>query len=197
MPTALITGGSRGIGLALVEKYSMEGWDVYAPTRHEMDLSIDYMILTYCLELRRNGVKLDLLIHNAGLYKNQAFTKNLQREVIMVNLYGPISLTWDCLHKDLLTPEAQIIAMSSMDTLTLPKNQCFYNTSKAGLEAFMQSLAGEHPHLHFNILRVGLCYTGMFDPTLPINYTPKTPEEVANFLYTKTQLNQKDAIWTI
>ena len=39
MRTVFITGGSRGIGKAIAEKFEEEGYHVVAPTRQELDLT--------------------------------------------------------------------------------------------------------------------------------------------------------------
>jgi NAD(P)-dependent dehydrogenase (short-subunit alcohol dehydrogenase family) len=39
MPTALITGASRGLGSELVRQYAAEGWDVIGTQRRDMDMT--------------------------------------------------------------------------------------------------------------------------------------------------------------
>ena len=63
--TAFVTGGSRGIGQAVVEKFVQMGYDVYAPTREEMDLSSIISVEKF-LELHKND-SYDILINNAGI----------------------------------------------------------------------------------------------------------------------------------
>ena len=44
MPSVLVTGAGRGIGLAITEHMSRHGWDVYATARSEAALdSLDRM----------------------------------------------------------------------------------------------------------------------------------------------------------
>ena len=47
MRTVFITGGSRGIGKAIAEKFEEEGYHVVAPTRQELDLTSSESISKY------------------------------------------------------------------------------------------------------------------------------------------------------
>ena len=38
MPSVLVTGAGRGIGLAITQHMSERGWDVYATARSDVDL---------------------------------------------------------------------------------------------------------------------------------------------------------------
>src|SRR5437763_12296622 len=76
MPTVLITGANRGIGLEFATQYSADGWDVIATARQSSDELDALNVRVEPLELsdldsvasfggRIEGL-LDLLIANAG-----------------------------------------------------------------------------------------------------------------------------------
>ena len=77
MPTVLITGANRGIGLEFARQYSVDGWDVVATVR-EHSPEIDALnVRAETLDMRDLGAvagfgerldSLDLLITNAGTY---------------------------------------------------------------------------------------------------------------------------------
>ena len=81
MPTILITGGSRGIGRALVEDYAAHGWTVIATARSDSDLEeLNAMDHVEALELdvgddasidafigALGDRKIDLFLNNAGV----------------------------------------------------------------------------------------------------------------------------------
>ncbi len=59
---ALVTGGARGIGLEIVERLRLEGIEVVAPTRSELDLADPLGVANY---LSQAGA-FDILVNNAG-----------------------------------------------------------------------------------------------------------------------------------
>ena len=89
----LVTGGSRGIGAAIVGLYRKKGYTVEAPTRQEMDLS-DYASVQRFISARQ-GIGYDIIINNAGCnYINEidCVTDEDMQEMMWVNLLSPVCL---------------------------------------------------------------------------------------------------------
>jgi NAD(P)-dependent dehydrogenase (short-subunit alcohol dehydrogenase family) len=77
MPTILITGTNRGIGLEFARQYSADGWEVIATAREpsaELQAlgvlieEVDMQDLDAVVALGRRTRRLDLLIANAGIW---------------------------------------------------------------------------------------------------------------------------------
>ncbi|TMW68959.1 hypothetical protein Poli38472_001115 [Pythium oligandrum] len=108
--TILITGASRGIGLALVEQYQKDGWNVIAAVRNvqtadklqalapykivSMDTSDEASILKAAEELKDQVI--DVLINNAGIARNdtiESATRDSILDQFIVNTLGPFLVT--------------------------------------------------------------------------------------------------------
>ncbi len=110
MKTILITGISRGIGLALAERFLKNGDFVIgtstsgnAPTKHDrlltvqLDLTNSDSIAACTQVIIDSGKKIDILINNAGIWsgidENPTIDLSLLRKVLEVNLFGTVDFT--------------------------------------------------------------------------------------------------------
>ena len=146
MPTALITGASRGLGKELVRQYAADGWDVIGTTRREMDMRNPEQIARFGTQLK--GKPIDLLFCNAGISGKRgmalgSFDFQSWEEVLRVNLLGPAALA-EALVDHVAASERKTIALMSSrlgsigesSGMTLP-----YSTSKAALNMLAKGLA--------------------------------------------------------
>jgi NAD(P)-dependent dehydrogenase (short-subunit alcohol dehydrogenase family) len=136
MPTILITGANRGIGLEFVRQYSLAGWKVLATARnpqrptdlatlaaahknitlHELDITRENSILDLSTQL--NGKPIDLLIHNSGIYPRKGtriggLDYHAWRDTIETNLFGAMKVTEGLLPNVAASHRKQIAAISS------------------------------------------------------------------------------------
>ena len=155
MPTILITGTNRGIGLEFAKQYSGDGWDVIATARHSspelealrvqvapLDLSDADAVANFAVE-----APLDLFIANAGTSepKSPATAEDARawQSMMMVNAIAPYLLGRSLLPK--MANGGKMIAISSgMGRIGDNSGGWVpYRTSKAALNMAWNSLALE------------------------------------------------------
>ena len=154
--TVLITGGSRGIGAAVVSVLKKAGYNPVAPTRQELDLK-DRNSITNFIKKNKN-LKIYALINNAGINSPQWIEEigdeNID-ETIQVNLIAPILLARGFIPLLKKNKIAHIINISSMFGVIARGKQVIYSASKSGINGVTKSLALELAQ--YNILVNSIC----------------------------------------
>jgi NAD(P)-dependent dehydrogenase (short-subunit alcohol dehydrogenase family) len=157
MPTVLITGANRGIGLEFARQYSNDGWDVIATARHSSDELDRLGVQIEALDLsdvdsvadfpNRIDSALDLFIANAGTNQpmNTGGAENGRKwqTMMMVNAIAPFQLGEALLPK--MADRGKMIALSSgMGSIAENSGGWVpYRTSKAALNMGWSCLALE------------------------------------------------------
>jgi short-subunit dehydrogenase len=166
--TALITGGSAGIGLAVARRLAREGANLVLAARHPDKLE------SAAASVRESGIKvlavptdvgrrddlerlvettlrelgtIDLLVNNAGIEAFCHFADlPLERieDTIRVNLTSAVVLTRLVVPHMLAAGRGHVVNMSSTAGKLGPPFGAVYSTTKAGLIAFTQSFRGEY-----------------------------------------------------
>lgn len=184
---ALITGGSRGIGAAIVKKFAEQGANVaftYVSSATKAEALRD--------ELRALGVKaecyksdaadfkqaedlvaavqtdlgpVNILINNAGITRDTLMLRMSEQqwdEVIHTNLKSVFNLTKHCM-KAMLRTGGSIINMSSVVGVFGNAGQANYAASKAGIIGFSKSIAKEvgSRNIRTNVIAPGFIDTEM------------------------------------
>ncbi len=205
---AIITGGSRGIGRAIVERLLQEGWQVCTCSRKEEDLKRLYEELgkpeglyfkachvedrssakefvSFCVD-RLGGI--DLLVNNASLLglrvSVEEYPEEVWEEVIRVNINGVFYMTKYCL--PYMKEGSVIVNMSSGAGKRPAPFWGAYAVSKFGVEGFSLLLAEELRARGIRVyaLNPGATRTQMRAQAYPEEdpSTLKPPEKVAEFL---------------
>lgn len=165
---AIVTGGSRGIGKALVLMLAGEGADVaftYAKStedaqklsteitklgRKPLALQMDVADFDKAKELvekvKETFGRLDILVNNAGIIRDKALmmmTKEDWTQVIDTNLNGTFNVTRNAIVTFLKQKSGSIVNITSVSGVAGMSRQTNYAASKAGIIGFTKSLAKE------------------------------------------------------
>ncbi|HPE38092.1 MAG TPA: SDR family NAD(P)-dependent oxidoreductase [Bacillota bacterium] len=142
--TALVTGGSRGIGKAIADQLRNEGYDVIAPSRNEMDLSDDESVMKYCQYL--SGIKIDVVINNAGINDINDIERISDEELdrmIEVNLRSPIRILRAVVPKMKENNYGRIVNIGSIWGIVSKRGRTVYSVTKHGIHGLTKTLAVE------------------------------------------------------
>jgi NAD(P)-dependent dehydrogenase (short-subunit alcohol dehydrogenase family) len=164
---AVVTGGSQGIGRAIVERLSAEGASIAILARNEArsravaDEVVSRggsAIALSCDVAKRDQVqaavdtvtarfgKVSVLVNNAGIFRSASFldtTDQLWSELLSVNLTGMFIVGQVCARQMARQGSGRIVNMSSSAAQIAHSDQPVYAASKAGIEALTRAMAFE------------------------------------------------------
>ena len=186
---ALISGASRGIGLAIAQAYAAEGAKLcmVATNADALKAAADSLsigndaLMTAVLDVRDSKAcravvqdvtsrlgPIDVLINNAGIYKARSFLEYDSedfRALMEVNLIGVVNLTQAVLPDMLARQAGRIVNVASSAGKAGSRNQSAYNASKHAVVGLTRCLALETATsgVTVNAICPGLTQTDMVD----------------------------------
>ena len=207
--TAIVTGGARGIGRAIVERLAEAGADVVIgdfrldeaeTTASEIEkitgrrvraVRADVTDLKQVEALRDSALaafgKIDILVNNAGWDRLMPFLKttpDLWDKIISVNYKGVIHTCYAVLPHMAERKQGSIINISSDSARVGSLGEAIYSGSKAAVMAFSKTLAREHArdNIRVNVICPGLADTPLLDEIQQDPFGQKVLGSIVNYI---------------
>ncbi len=185
---ALITGGSRGIGAAIVQRFAEQGATVAFTYRssaeqanaiaeeinnnggkakaYQSDASSYEQAEALVKQVLEDFGQVNILINNAGITQDTLMLRMSEEQwdkVIETNLKSVFNLTKQVLRPMMKNRGGSIINMSSIVGITGNAGQANYAASKAGIIGFSKSIAKEvgSRNIRCNVIAPGFIETDM------------------------------------
>jgi NAD(P)-dependent dehydrogenase (short-subunit alcohol dehydrogenase family) len=203
MPTGIVTGASRGLGLALTRALVDRGWRVAVDARDGESLRAAWpeapgeVLVPGDVadpEHRRMlvaaaGERIDLIVNNASRLGPSPqpmladYPLEELRRVYEVDVLAPLALVQEALPR--LAPGACVIHVTSDAAVEPCPGWGGYGSAKAALEQLTAILAAEHPELRIYAVDPGDMRTQMHQEAFPgedISDRPPPEESVPGLL---------------
>jgi NAD(P)-dependent dehydrogenase (short-subunit alcohol dehydrogenase family) len=202
---AILTGASRGLGLALARELAAGGWRLVIDARGAEDLERAAEELRELTEVRAiagdirdtwhqaalveaAGERIDLLVNNASILGSSPqpaladYPLSVLESVFRVNVLAPLGLVQLALGR---MARGIVINVTSDAAVEPYPGWGGYGASKAALEQLGAVLAAEHPELHVYTVDPGDMRTRMHQEAFPgedISDRPPPEESVPGIL---------------
>ena len=203
MPTALITGASRGIGRECAGKFAQAGYNVAAVYLKSEEAALSLKKETGCEiykcdvsdckaarmtadEVFRRFGQIDVLINNAGIAEQALFsdiTEEMWDNMFSVNVKGVYSFTHAVLPHMIHEKKGRIINISSMWGQVGASCEVHYSAAKAAVIGFTKALAKE---VGPSGITVNCIAPGVIDTDMNRNHD----EETMNCLIDETPMSR-------
>ncbi|UQS82054.1 3-oxoacyl-[acyl-carrier-protein] reductase [Bombilactobacillus folatiphilus] len=194
----LVTGSSRGIGLAIAQEFARQGSHIILNARHAIDDEIKAQITQYgvqcwdfsadvtSMDSAKNLIAqimeqvghIDVVVNNAGITRDGLLNRMSEEDfnsVLQTNLVGTFNVIRQALRPMYKQRSGCFINLSSVVGLTGNIGQANYAASKAGIIGLTKSVAQE---VALRGLRCNAIAPGMIDTQMTQALSAKRQEEI-------------------
>ena len=203
MKTAIVTGASRGLGLALARALAERGWRLVVDARGGAALAEAWNGVPNVTPIAGNladvrhrralvaaaGPRIDLIVNNASVLGPSPqpaladYPLDELRHVFEINVVAPLALVQEAFPR--LAPGSRILDVTSDAAVEPYEGWGGYGSSKAALDQLTAILAAEHPELRAYAVDPGDLRTQMHQDAFPgedISDRPEPEESVPGLL---------------
>lgn len=169
----IITGGTGGLGKSITEQFKTAGWEVYALSRNDLDLSSESAIHTFFSVHDCN-----LLICAAGMIRDQPLAKideSTWDEIIEINFTAAKKCAVAAIPAMINKGAGHVVFISSYAANHPTIGQAAYATAKAAMLGLTKDLALRHGS---NNIRVNAILPGFMETHMTENVSAKRKQEV-------------------
>lgn len=164
MKTVVVSGASRGLGLAIVQDFldgpyrvaccarspeappALAGADPDRFHYASVDISDESQVRDFVAGVRTRWGSVDILVNNAGIAREGILgLQDLDDldDLLRVNVKGTVALTRECVREMLPSSWGRVITITSIAGHTGFRGLALYGLTKAGLEGMTRALARE------------------------------------------------------
>lgn len=186
---AIITGCNRGIGRAILERFSDNGSEIFACVRRitpeflnycnllqdknkreiiplEFDLNNKDQIKEALISINNSKKNIDILVNNAGSINTSIFqmtSENNLKNIFQTNFFSQITFTQSVMKIMLKKDSGSIIFISSTSALDADAGRGAYVATKSALDSIAKVLSKEvgSKNIRVNVIAPGLIDTDM------------------------------------
>ena len=193
--TALVTGGSRGIGKAIVARLLADGLQVIACGRSkapgdfpeaahwiQADVSLPADAERLLKITKKELGTIDVLVNDAGVQVERTVLESTDDDweaVVGTNCRGVFNLCRAVL-PDMETNGGVIVNIGSISGVVADPGMALYNASKAFVHGLTRSIAVDHgPSMRCNVIQPGWIMTAMADDAFAVANNPQTAKKDA------------------
>jgi len=208
--TAIVTGGSRGIGRAIVDRLVSDGMNVVTCGRGTRPQDLSKAVVWVQADVSKTGdaariIKtantefgiVSLLVNNAGVQVEKSVAESDDDDwdlVMNVNCKGVFNMCRVAL-LDMARHGGNIINIGSISGMVADPSMALYNASKAFVHGLTRSIAVDHgPKVRCNAIRPGWIMTEMAEDGFALANNPEAAMKDALARHPVGRLGEPDDI---
>lgn len=217
----VVTGGTKGIGKAIVNRFAQDGFLIATCSRNEHDLTqlreeineeYDQLIHTYAADLStKSGVKdyiefirmigqpVEVLINNTGVFVPGSVLEEedgMLEKMINTNLYSAYHLTRGIAGQMKKVKSGHIFNLCSVASLKAYPNGGSYSISKFALYGFSQAIREELKEYNVRVTSIlaGAVKTPSWDGVEIPDERFMKPEDIAETIHATYRLSERTVV---